>query len=54
MDRVKSQGFSSHEEILHAALSYFKNLICQSAHSLSCAEAFRTYFPHINAKFKVF
>lgn len=54
MDRVKSQGFSSHEEILLSALSYFKNLICQSAHSLSCVETFHTYFPYINAKFKVF
>ena len=31
--RVESQGFPSPEETLHGALSYFKNLICQSAHS---------------------
>jgi len=54
MDRVGSQGFSSHEEILHSALSYFKNLICQSAHSLSCVKTFYTYSPYMNAKFKLF
>lgn len=35
-------------------VSFQKNLICQSAPSLSCVKTFHTYSPYVNARFEVF